>query len=92
MSPALSEMQEKALTGRLPNNHQDHEERQEKVTDEKSQNTEVQYTLSFEKGEMIGWNCEMLRLSICQLNHLDCYFTVISVWSMKGFLSLSPVL
>jgi len=40
----LSEMQEKTLTGTLLNNHQKHKERQEDVTDKKSQSSEVQHT------------------------------------------------
>lgn len=48
VSPALSEMQEKTLTGcRLLDNHQDQEKRQESVTDEKSQSSEVQSKISF---------------------------------------------
>ena len=43
MSPALSDMQEKTLTGRSLNNHKKHEETAD-VTDEKSQNSEVQHT------------------------------------------------
>jgi len=42
VSPALTEMQEKTLTGRLLNNHQSNEERQEDATDEKSHSSEVQ--------------------------------------------------
>ena len=44
MSPALSDMKEKTLTGRSLNNHKKHEETVEDVTDEKSQNSEVQHT------------------------------------------------
>lgn len=44
VSPTLSEMQEKTLTGTLLNNHQKHKERQEEVTDKKSQSSEVQHT------------------------------------------------
>lgn len=46
VSPALSEMQEKTLTGRLLDNHQDQEKRQESVTDGKSQSSEVQNKIS----------------------------------------------
>lgn len=42
MSPALTEMQEKTLTGRLLNNHQSNKERQEDATVEKSHSSEVQ--------------------------------------------------
>ena len=42
VSPALSEMQEKTLTGRTLNNHQDQGNRQKDVTDVKSQSHEVQ--------------------------------------------------
>ncbi|XP_078350721.1 protein arginine methyltransferase NDUFAF7, mitochondrial-like [Oculina patagonica] len=40
VSPALSEIQEKTLTGRLPNNHQNQEERQENTTDGTLQSNE----------------------------------------------------
>lgn len=46
VSPALSEMQEKTLTGRLLDNHQDQEKRQESVTDGKSQSSKVQSKIS----------------------------------------------
>ncbi|KAL9954933.1 hypothetical protein ACROYT_G042522 [Oculina patagonica] len=42
VSPALSEIQEKTLTGRLPNNHQNQEERQENTTDGTLQSNELQ--------------------------------------------------
>lgn len=47
VSPTLSEIQEKTLTGRLLNNHQDQEERQEDTTDETLQSSEVQSTHLF---------------------------------------------
>jgi len=59
VSPALSEIQEKALTGRSLNNHQNQEERQENVADEKSQNSEVQNTTFFVKEELTTMNCTM---------------------------------
>ncbi|KAJ7365287.1 NADH dehydrogenase [ubiquinone] complex I, assembly factor 7 [Desmophyllum pertusum] len=42
VSPALSEIQEKMLTGRLLNNQQDQEQRQDDTTDEQSWSNEVQ--------------------------------------------------
>lgn len=54
VSPALTEMQEKTLTGRLLNNHQSNEERQEDATDEKSYSNEVQ--------EVTNYNLSAVRI------------------------------